>query len=487
MVVGVSLVALVALVKLLAGGTQLLVFTRASMILYPSFYLVGSMFFVWGIIRSVPMLTHLSQAERLLQKTLEELGGDSAEDVPDLPTLAQRVQTAIQEHKRVLSELQSSQATNQALVSAMPDLMFQNSADGDFIKVMTPNHSQLFADPAEFIGKNVADVIPPPIGGQIVDGIQAALASNQIEALEYTLPLNGITCHFEARIVPCGDIGILSVIRDVTVAKQTQFALEAANVELQHARTQLEERVVQRTQELHRANQDLETLVYLISHDLKEPLRAIENFSALVNRRYASQLDHKGQDFLLRVVRASQRMRTLINDILNLSRAHRMEPIYEDVPAQTLIAAALERLEVRVQETDAQITIIDPLPTLHVNVTWATEAIYNLLTNALKYTEPDQSPQIEIVGYQEGDEIGITVRDQGIGVPPEHHERIFELFQRCVGRDIEGTGAGLAIVREVAINHGGRAWVTSPAAGGSEFTITFNLHHTLAPLMQQLS
>ncbi|HEX2055759.1 MAG TPA: PAS domain S-box protein [Nitrospiraceae bacterium] len=228
---------------------------------------------------------------------------------------------------------------------------------------------------------------------------------------------------------------------------------------------------------LIKKNKDLETLLYVTSHDLKEPLRAIEGFSQLVLERYAERLDAVGGDYLRRVVRATQRLDRLLTDILELSRAQRMQPPMEDVDADLLVKEALTRLDKRIKETGAAIQIVSPLPKLRVNRTWATQGLYNLLANALKFTRDGEAPNIEIASYQDPEFgvsfAGVVVRDRGPGVPPRHADRIFQLFQRAVGRDVEGTGAGLAIVRQVAERHGGQAWVRPRAGGGSEFVITF--------------
>lgn len=225
-------------------------------------------------------------------------------------------------------------------------------------------------------------------------------------------------------------------------------------------------------------NKDLETLLYVTSHDLKEPLRAIESFSLLLQERYANRLEEKGLDFLRRIVRATQRLDQLLTDILDLSRAQRMEPPVDEVDADQLVHEVLRRLESRIKSTGASITVRSPLPHLRVNATWAVQGIYNLVANALKFIEPGKTPDIEIASYCEIDPegaecAGLVVRDRGLGVPSDQRERIFELFRRAVGRDVEGTGAGLAIVRQVAERHGGRAWVSPREGGGSEFFITF--------------
>jgi len=215
-------------------------------------------------------------------------------------------------------------------------------------------------------------------------------------------------------------------------------------------------------------------MLYVVSHDLKEPLRAIQNFSRLVSRRYAKKLDHKGQDYLTRVEKAAIRLRTLIDDILNLSRAQRMEIPDTKISSQTLVQTVLERLEGRIEQTNSTIHIAPDLPQLRINRTWATQAIYNLVSNAIKYGFSEgHHPEIEIAPYQGAEGIGLIVSDRGPGIKPQQAERIFQLFQRAVGREIEGTGAGLAIVRQIAQRHGGNAWVRAREGGGAEFVITF--------------
>jgi len=246
---------------------------------------------------------------------------------------------------------------------------------------------------------------------------------------------------------------------------------------LRQAHDELESRVQERTAELSKKNRDLETLLYVTSHDLREPLRSIENFSRMVRDRYADRLDDKGKDFLLRVFRGAQRMDQLMTDILALSRAQRMELPAEEVEGEEIVEEVLRRLADKIKETGATVRVETLLPRFQANSTWATQGVYNLIANALKFTRLHEAPDIEIAPYHphgtKNAEAGLVVRDRGPGVDIKHAERIFQLFQRAVGREIEGTGAGLAIVRQVAERHGGRAWVQPREGGGSEFIITF--------------
>jgi signal transduction histidine kinase len=223
--------------------------------------------------------------------------------------------------------------------------------------------------------------------------------------------------------------------------------------------------------------QELENLLHVVSHDLKEPLRAIEGFSQLLAARYAEQLDSTGQDFVHRVTRAAARLRRLLDDIRDQSRAGSCEMSGEIVCAREIVDRALDRLALRIAERGARVQIAARLPELCVNRVWAIHAVQNLLSNALKFAPPDHAPEIEIEPCTDDDgAAGLAVLDRGPGVAPEHRERIFALFQRTVGHEIEGTGAGLAIVRAVAARHGGRAWVESRPAGGSKFNLTFGAH-----------
>jgi signal transduction histidine kinase len=309
----------------------------------------------------------------------------------------------------------------------------------------------------------------------------------------------------EQRIFGADDVEFLSVVaRQAAVAIQNAqlyektrdqaFALERSNEakdelleimarqkeELSHLNAGLQTEIAERGRaraEIAAKNRDLETLLYVTSHDLREPLRAIENFSRIVYNRYKDHIDEKGQDFLARVIQGAQRLNRLLDDILALSRSQRIGPPADVIDGETIVTEALKRLDGKIDSTKAHIRVGKNFDGLRVDRIWATQAIYNLIANALKFTRNGEPPEVEIERYSpngpNSDVVGITVRDRGPGVPQEHAERIFQLFQRAVGREIEGTGAGLAIVRQIAERHGGNAWVEQRQGGGAEFIITF--------------
>ena len=259
--------------------------------------------------------------------------------------------------------------------------------------------------------------------------------------------------------------------------KRSQEDLQTANITLEQRVAERTETLGKQTEQLSRMNSELQTLLHVTSHDLREPLRAIETFASTIKAQYSTHLDEKGQNLLWRIARAASRLDQLLNDILELSRVRRTELSVEEIDSAAIAADVLSRLEDKIKQKGAKIKISPDLPRLRVDRRWAVEAIYNLVGNALKYTVEGAPPEIEIVSYQpstnDPEEVGLVVQDRGPGVAPEHAERIFKLFQRAVGREVEGTGAGLAIVREIATHHGGRAWVRPREGGGSEFIVTF--------------
>ena len=309
----------------------------------------------------------------------------------------------------------------------------------------------------EAIGKVLADLIVPPQHREDhVRGIQKYLETGEGPVLNSRIEISalhrdGHEFPVELTIWPvrtAGDVSFHAFIHDITRRRKNE-------------------------EEIRSKNQDLETLLYVTSHDLREPLRAIENFSRIVSERYADKLDAKGQDFLQRVVRGAQRLDRLIEDVLMLSRVQRTAQPVDDVATGEIVDDVLHHLESRIRETDAVVQVEDGLPKIRADRRWATQAVQNLVSNALKYTVEGQAPVVQIGTFQGPEGVGLVVRDRGMGVPPDCAERIFQLFQRAVSRNIEGTGAGLAIVKRVAERHGGKAWVRPREGGGSEFIITF--------------
>jgi signal transduction histidine kinase len=229
---------------------------------------------------------------------------------------------------------------------------------------------------------------------------------------------------------------------------------------------------LQRTlDELQNSNAELEQFAYVASHDLQEPLRGIAGLVQLLQHRYQGQLDSRADEYIDHIVDGTQRMQTLINDLLAYSRiGRRGEPI-QPTEAEAALKAALENLNAAIQELGANITN-ESLPTVQADPTQLIQLFQNLIGNALKF-KSESAPQIHVGVSDAGAFWQFSVQDNGIGIEPQYFERIFQVFQRLhTRREYKGTGIGLAICKKIIERHGGRIWVESQAGKGSTFYFT---------------
>jgi len=239
----------------------------------------------------------------------------------------------------------------------------------------------------------------------------------------------------------------------------------------QDLNAELEARVEDRTRELSRMNEELRQFAYVASHDLQEPLRTIGSYAQLLSRRYKGQLDTDADDFIQYMVGGVNRMHTLLNDMLAYSRVNETygRPL-DLVNLEVVLGTALLNLDFSIRESGAEITH-DPLPTVNCDDVQLTQVFQNLVGNAIKY-RGGSVPKIHISAERRGDEWTIGVRDNGIGIKSEYQDRIFGIFKRLHGRELPGTGMGLAICKRIIDRHGGRIWVESEPGHGSTFWFT---------------
>jgi signal transduction histidine kinase len=224
-------------------------------------------------------------------------------------------------------------------------------------------------------------------------------------------------------------------------------------------------------EDIVRSNKDLERYASIAAHDLQEPLRSLLAYASVLERRYGDRLDPEVLDQVQRMARAAERMRSLVVDLLAYARADSEQRKIEMVDLNEAIRIAIDDLSVLIHETDATIRVAD-LPRVPGNRRELIGVFSNLLSNALKYRS-DASPEVIVVAHRRGDEWMIGVKDNGIGIAPAYHERIFELFRRLEKRSTDsGTGIGLAICVRTIAQHGGRIWVESSEGQGATFWFT---------------
>ncbi|MDF7814927.1 ATP-binding protein [Hymenobacter sp. YC55] len=247
-------------------------------------------------------------------------------------------------------------------------------------------------------------------------------------------------------------------------------------------------RLSQLNSELERSNDELDSFAYVASHDLKEPLRGIHNYSLFLLEDYADQLDAEGVSKLQTLVRLSQRMENLIESLLQLSRVGRQDLTVEDVDMNELVAEVVELLAPRFEQTNTTVTVAHSLPVIRCDQVRMREVFNNLLTNAMRYNDhANKTVEVGVLPAEAAGQKGLAnpddfyvfyVRDNGIGIDPKHHSNIFKLFKRLHGQEKYGggTGAGLAIVKKMVEKHGGTLWVESTKGEGATFYFSLSKH-----------
>jgi PAS domain S-box-containing protein len=236
-------------------------------------------------------------------------------------------------------------------------------------------------------------------------------------------------------------------------------------------RIEAQERLEKLAEDLRRSNEELEQFAYIASHDLQEPLRMVASYTQLLERRYKDKLDAAAQEFIGFAVDGARRMQQFINDLLDYSRVGTRGRPFKPVHLDEALNQALANLQVAITDRKAVITR-DPLPVANGDLGQLVRVFQNLIGNALKFCR-NHPPAIHLGATRLGDAWEISVRDNGIGIAPEHFERIFVIFQRLHTRqEFGGTGIGLAVCKKIVERHGGSIRVESEVGHGTTFYFT---------------
>ena len=236
-------------------------------------------------------------------------------------------------------------------------------------------------------------------------------------------------------------------------------------------RKRAERALARQTEELARSNSDLAQFAYVASHDLLEPLRAVSSHCQMLQLKYQGKLDEAADEHIGFAVNGAARMQRLIHDLLSYSRVGTQGRPFEEVSSQQMVEEAIQNLDVTIRESGATILYSD-LPIVTADPRQLPQLFQNLLSNAIKYRGP-APPEIRIQAERQGHYWRFAVQDNGLGIEPQHAEKIFVIFKRLHGRNqYSGTGIGLAICKKIVERHEGRIWVEPAPGGGSIFYFT---------------
>lgn len=257
---------------------------------------------------------------------------------------------------------------------------------------------------------------------------------------------------------------VLALIEDVTITHQQLDQLRAEKRALVEAH-----RVVQDyAKQLSSSNEHLEQFAYVASHDLQEPLRKIAAYCQVLYEEQGGRLDDEGREYLEIAIRGAERLQRLIKDLLVYSRVTTHGKSLVATDADDCFQLAKEDMELAIRESGAVI-VCEPLPTVLAEAGQLVQLFQNLLGNAIKY-RADNTPQIQVAASESPEGYEFAIHDNGIGIPAEHQQRIFQIFQRLHTRqEYEGTGIGLAVCRRIVERFGGTMRVESEVGKGSTF------------------
>lgn len=389
-----------------------------------------------------------------------------------------RLMLSITEDLRIeRKRLASSEKRFRDVVESAPYAVVLLDAKDRIVLVNSETESLFGYSRSELLNQQVDtllhDILSP---AEVADGTPPL---RQTQPLGLALDRYGI--HRDGRAFPV-EIGVkpfetddgqfvLCVVSDITERRQLEDARRDLTV-------QLEQRVEERTKALAATNEklqnsivELEQFAYVTSHDLQEPLRKVSAFCQMLKDRYAEKLDEDGVIYINFAVDGAKRMRAMISDLLQLSRVTSQGAAPKPCNTPDALAEALDNLDFAIEESEVAVRYGD-LPDVQGDYRQLVQLFQNLISNSIKYNE-NPTPEVDIEAVRIGNEWQFSVRDNGIGIEPEFHIKIFEIFKRLHGRgEYDGTGIGLAICKKIVNRLGGRIWVQSEEGQGSTFFFT---------------
>jgi PAS domain S-box-containing protein len=308
---------------------------------------------------------------------------------------------------------------------------------------------RLLEEVFKIINEESRQPVENPAAKVIREGVVVGLANHTVliakDGTERSIDDSGAPI----RVDSGGVSGVVLVFRDVSGRRAEERLRQA------------------QSHELRRTNEELRQFAYAITHDLREPLRNVVNFSQLLMQGFQEGSEADAQTSIKFIVEGVQRMERLLNDLLAYSQAGGSEESPALVDANEALKRALEHLKTAIAESGAVVTS-GRLPSIHCREAQIVSIFQNLVSNAIKYRS-QAPPRVRIRAEKNEHEWIFRVQDNGVGVPPQYHQTIFGLFKRLHGREIPGTGMGLAICSKIVELHGGRLWVASQPGKGSEF------------------
>ncbi|MFC7230855.1 PAS domain-containing protein [Saliphagus sp. GCM10025308] len=359
----------------------------------------------------------------------------------------------VTERKERERDLEESERRYRTLAEYFPNgLVTLFDHDLEYTLAAGQGFNRIPVKPDDLEGRPFHDVWPDETVADLEPAFQAALDGEE-ESVEVEYEGREWVLHAVPITDERGDVFAgMTMAQDITERLEYQQKLEEA------------------IEQLEVSNERLEQFAYAASHDLQEPLRMVSSYLQLIERRYGDDLDEDGEEYLAFAINGADRMRNMIDGLLEYSRVETQGDSFEAIELEAVFDNVLHDLQFHLEESDAEVHL-DDLPRVEGDVNQLRQLFQNLLSNAIEYSG-DEPPRIYVEADCRGNERIISVRDEGIGIEADNQERIFEVFQRLHSRDeYVGTGIGLALCQRIVERHGGRIWVDSEPGEGATFSL----------------
>ncbi len=361
-----------------------------------------------------------------------------------------------------------------AIVNSSDDAIVGKTLEG-VITSWNPAAERMYGySAAEIVGQSIMTICPPERAGEITEILATIGRGETVVHLETARRhKDGTTIPVSLTVSPIRDwsarlIGASSIARDITPQARAAAEVQALN-------TELEARVQRRTTDLERANKNLETFTYSVAHDLRSPLRSLNGFSEALVEEYGEVLGETGRGYAARIQAASERMGTLIDELLHLSRVSRAGMNLGPVDLGAEVAGFAGELRAAEPARKVRFIIQDDV-CVTADRTLIRTVVQNLVGNAWKFTAHSDDATIEFATTTTDDGVFCCyVRDNGAGFDPAYAHKLFQPFQRLhTTSEYPGTGIGLASVRQIVESHGGRVWAEGAVGEGATFYFTLD-------------
>jgi PAS domain S-box-containing protein len=363
-----------------------------------------------------------------------------------------------------------------AVIECMPGIFYITDAGDVLLRLSRYAEAVSGYSPEEALGQHSLDFIHPDHREMVLAARKRALETGEFQELEVDIvtkagkrvPLlaNGI------RIMIDGSPCLMGLGLDISRLKEAERKLRELN-------ESLEERVKERTRQLgesnkqlEQSNKDLEAFSYTVTHDLRAPLKTVSAFAEILQQDFSGQLQAEGQNFLHRIIETNKRMARLIDDVLRYSRTGHTTINLVSVPTTPLIQHLKTDFDLTLKQIGGELEFAPDLPAVKGDATLLAQIFSNLFQNSINYRRKDVPLKLKVNAGREQNDVVFSVSDNGVGIAPKYHEKVFEAFQRLHNdKQTPGSGLGLATVKKAVETMGGVVWIESEVGQGTTFFI----------------